>query len=123
MKKIVALTIILYVLAMGTMVIWGFFDKNNKEEQLDSNQTLSPASTMQTPPMTNNQEQANKISLSEVKKHNSPNDCWIIVNDKVYNVTNYLKLHPGGEDLLTAQCGNNATTAFSNQGGRGTGHS
>lgn len=31
-----------------------------------------------------------------VKRHNSEEDCWIIVRGKVYDVTYYLNTHPGG---------------------------
>ena len=32
-------------------------------------------------------------TLNEVKKHNKENDCWIIVKNKVYDVTPFLKYH------------------------------
>lgn len=46
----------------------------------------------------------------------------IIAND-VYNVTNFIASHPGGVDILAAQCGKDANTAFQTQGGTGGTHS
>ncbi len=37
-----------------------------------------------------------KISVSEVAKHASPDDCWIVVNGKVYDLTKFAPDHPGG---------------------------
>lgn len=35
------------------------------------------------------------ISKDEVAKHKTATDCWIIVNGKVYDVSGFLKDHPG----------------------------
>ena len=58
-----------------------------------------------------------KLSLSEVKKHNSMDDCWSIVSGKVYNLTSYVQQHPGGIELISSICGIDGSTAFSNQHG------
>jgi cytochrome b5-like protein/Big-like domain-containing protein len=56
-------------------------------------------------------------TLADVAKHNTPADCWIILNStEVYNVTAYLNLHPAGAGPITPFCGANATTAFNNVG-------
>jgi cytochrome b involved in lipid metabolism len=31
-----------------------------------------------------------------VAKHASPEDCWIVVNGKVYDLTKFAPDHPGG---------------------------
>lgn len=54
------------------------------------------------------------IKSSEVAKHNQSNDCWMIVNDKVYDVTKAISSHPGGPSIL-AGCGKNATEMFFNK--------
>ena len=37
MKKLVAVVIALYFVAMGTMFVWGFIDKQQKEQSLNTN--------------------------------------------------------------------------------------
>ena len=61
------------------------------------------------------------LDATEVAKHNTASDCWLIINNKVYSVASYLSSHPGGVGAITAYCGRDATTAFNTKGG--TGHS
>ncbi|CAH1369193.1 hypothetical protein MTP99_010663 [Tenebrio molitor] len=58
------------------------------------------------------------INLDEVSWHDNPNDCWIIIYDRVYNITDFLDEHPGGGDILLEYAGRDASVAF-----RGSGHS
>ena len=52
------------------------------------------------------------FSMAEVQKHNTEEDCWIIVKDRVYDATEYLELHPGGVDSITINAGDDATEDF-----------
>ncbi|KAL5998424.1 hypothetical protein ACLOJK_009364 [Asimina triloba] len=53
------------------------------------------------------------FSSSEVALHTSKNDCWLIIQGKVYNVTKFLDEHPGGEEVIIQASGNgDATEAF-----------
>ena len=40
------------------------------------------------------------ISLDEVSEHSSWNDGWMVIYDRVYDVTNFLREHPGGEEVI-----------------------
>lgn len=52
------------------------------------------------------------FSISEVKKHNSPDSAWIIVHDHVYDCTPFLKDHPGGSDSILINAGTDCTEEF-----------
>jgi len=52
------------------------------------------------------------FTREEVAEHNKSTDGWIIVDDKVYNVTTWIPLHPGGEKLIIDVLGKDATLAF-----------
>ena len=51
-----------------------------------------------------------------VARHNSEEDCWIIINENVYDVTSYLNSHPGGVGKIMQYAGKDATKAFQQQG-------
>ena len=54
----------------------------------------------------------NLITMDEVKKHNTEEDVWIVINNRVYDCTEYLDLHPGGIDSITINAGADATEDF-----------
>lgn len=43
------------------------------------------------------------ISVAEITKHATPDDCWIVVNGKVYDLTTFAPNHPGGPDSKISQ--------------------
>ncbi|CAE7741551.1 CYB5R4, partial [Symbiodinium microadriaticum] len=52
------------------------------------------------------------ISREELKQHNTQYDCWTALNGKVYNITQYLAYHPGGEPKLMLGAGKDCTALF-----------
>lgn len=51
-------------------------------------------------------------SISEVKKHNSPQSAWIVVHGHIYDCTRFLKDHPGGADSILINAGADCTEEF-----------
>ncbi|CAI7719623.1 cytochrome b5-like heme/steroid binding protein, putative [Plasmodium vivax] len=49
------------------------------------------------------------FTREEVAKHNTSKDAWVIYKNKIYEITYYLLYHPGGEDILAEQAGNDIT--------------
>jgi cytochrome b involved in lipid metabolism len=64
-----------------------------------------------------------KLTIEEVAKHSSRNDCWLIINERVYDITNFIASHPGGI-VIQQGCGKDATMLFETRPmGSGTAHS
>lgn len=55
-------------------------------------------------------------TVAEVKEHNNGKSTWMVIHDKVYDITKFLEEHPGGEEVLLEQAGQDATESFEDVG-------
>ncbi|MFA6460912.1 MAG: cytochrome b5 domain-containing protein [Candidatus Woesearchaeota archaeon] len=60
------------------------------------------------------------LSTSEVAKHNLAADCWMIINNKVYDFTSLTSSHSGGASAILRDCGKDGTQSFATKGGQGS---
>jgi len=51
------------------------------------------------------------FSMDEVNKHNSKNNCWMVIDGKVYDATNYIASGQH-KPIITQGCGVDATVMF-----------
>ncbi|XP_071723510.1 cytochrome B5-like protein [Rutidosis leptorrhynchoides] len=58
-----------------------------------------------------NSKTVNTYNRAEISLHNKRTDCWIIIKEKVYDVTPYVEEHPGGDAIL-AHAGDDSTEGF-----------
>ncbi len=52
------------------------------------------------------------ISPEEIARHNTKDDCWVIIDGRVYDFTSFLADHPGGDWAIAAWSGQNASAVF-----------
>ncbi len=52
------------------------------------------------------------ITREEVARHNSQDNCWIIVSGRVYDITEWAPHHPGGAGIARMYAGKDATSQF-----------
>lgn len=53
------------------------------------------------------------VSRDEVARHNRPNDCWIVIQGVVFDLTPYLPEHPGRKREIDGYCGRDGTHSWS----------
>ena len=53
-----------------------------------------------------------QYTREQVAEHNTAADCWIVVGDRVFDVTRWLERHPGRPAPILALAGKDATAAF-----------
>eukprot|EP00699_Malawimonas_sp_californiana_P002285 EC716876.1.p1 GENE.EC716876.1~~EC716876.1.p1 ORF type:complete len:79 (+),score=17.26 EC716876.1:86-322(+) len=58
---------------------------------------------------------AQQYTLAEVAKHDKEENLWMVIHDKVYDVTKYLHEHPGGSIIMEA-AGKDGTALFEDIG-------
>ncbi|CAA0842544.1 Delta(8)-fatty-acid desaturase 2 [Striga hermonthica] len=52
------------------------------------------------------------ITSEELRRHNVPGDLWISIQGKIYDVTDWSAVHPGGDAPLLNLAGQDVTDAF-----------
>eukprot|EP01083_Nonionella_stella_P236753 831178_1 len=52
-----------------------------------------------------------KYTMEQIKQHNKPNDCWMVLNGHIFDITEYIPYHPGGNEILKAN-GKDGTILF-----------
>ncbi|MFC1752763.1 cytochrome b5 domain-containing protein [Thermoproteota archaeon] len=47
-------------------------------------------------------------TMSDVAEHDSAEDCWILIDGRLYDLTGYIDSHPEGDEMIEG-CGRDAT--------------
>ncbi|QKF93574.1 cytochrome b5-like protein [Fadolivirus algeromassiliense] len=55
-----------------------------------------------------------EYTLDEIATHNTEKSLWLIVNDYIYDVTEFINHHPGGAKPFLNGAGKDVTTYFNN---------
>lgn len=65
---------------------------------------------------------ASTYTLSQVAEHNTPSNCWMVIEGNVYDLTNYLSEHDDKLDIRS-WCGQDATADYNTKAGKNKDHS
>lgn len=78
--------------------------------------TATPSPTP-TPTPTPTEELASEpevvgYTLAQVAQKNSAAECWVAIDGGVYDLTQWIRSHPGGQGAITQLCGTDGTAQF-----------
>ena len=68
-------------------------------------------------PETPSSENSATYTLAEVSAHKDASSCWTVIRTGVYDLTSWIKAHPGGQKAILNICGKDGTAAFVAQHG------
>merc|ERR1712241_370108 len=94
----------------------GLSDKVEPPKSQEVTTTAKPAVTSETkkaaPAKKKKSGGGGGLTMAEVQKHVTKTDCWVVLHDRVLNVTNFLSQHPGGELAILTFAGKDASAEF-----------
>ncbi|KAK0672977.1 cytochrome b5-like heme/steroid binding domain-containing protein [Cercophora samala] len=57
-----------------------------------------------------------ELTYQDVAEHNTKKDLYVVIHDKIYDITKFVDEHPGGEEVLLDVAGQDSTEAFEDVG-------
>lgn len=88
------------------MVAWNVFVNAMKVTATDEQLIDASAASL-----TNNEATLREFSMEEVSRHCTDSSAWLVIDGNVYDVTKFIRAHPGGLRILDG-CGKDATKLF-----------
>jgi ferredoxin-NADP reductase len=58
------------------------------------------------------QAEVSTFATEEIRKHNGATDCWVVLNNDVLNITEFLSRHPAGPQMILNYAGKDITEPF-----------
>jgi len=111
MKKSVGISLFIFFVVITAVLVAGlvFYQNNNINNKNTTSQNTS--------------SEGITLNITEISKHNNINDCYILINNKVYDITSYFGSHPGGDRSMVPYCGKDSTQGYDTKGNRNRSHS
>ena len=53
-----------------------------------------------------------RFTAAEVARHRTPEDCWVSIAGKVYDIGPFIDIHPGDIELMKRYCGKDASGPY-----------
>lgn len=109
MKKILAAIIVLLFIGIGITLFITLRGSNQD--------SYSPTATNDTKSEAATPSPTTSFTMAQVAEHSSAEDCYTAIEGSVYDLSNFVSKHPGGEEAIMSICGKDGTAAFSTQHG------
>ncbi len=113
LKNITLGVFIVFVASIAGIALYSEYKPQSSTNVADNPlDTVSTVSTVGTVPVSNTGAGSVTLTLAEIARHNTRNDCYLIMKDSVYSVAGFIDQHPGGVKKITDMCGKEATKIF-----------
>jgi cytochrome b involved in lipid metabolism len=87
--------IIIFILSILFIIYFFSFYKVHNNNKKDKKEIKTAKQIKE-----NENKNIKYFTEEEVSKHNKRDDCWLIIDGKVYDVTKYIDEHVGGDAIL-----------------------
>ena len=86
-------------------------------QDLEPSQEPSQEQSPEPEPSPTAEETFQGYTLAEVSQRDSAAECWVAIDGGVYDLTEWIRSHPGGSGAILNLCGKDGTTSFTSQHG------
>ena len=123
-QKMTALLIAIIVVGVAAATVafvpkkqMNIVQRPNQNQNATSSQQM-PTQTVTTTQIKNSTEKdASVYTFAQIAEHKDAKSCWTAINGNVYELTAWIKQHPGGSQAILSICGKDGTAAFEGQHG------
>ena len=91
-------------------------DESESDEPAGEN-SEEPQPTQTAEPTQEPEETVNGFTLAQVSERNSAAECWVAIDGGVYDLTQWIRSHPGGSGAILNLCGKDGSASFTSQHG------
>ena len=94
-------------LLMGLVILAGCADNGEVVSMEEESGIVMQYDDTETPTETEviTEETFEGITREQIAENNNANSCWVAWRGEVYDLTGWLRDHPGGADAITPNCG------------------
>ena len=92
-------------------------EEDSRDEEPADEESDEPQPTETAEPTPTPEESVNGYTLAQVSERNSAAECWVAIDGGVYDLTQWIRSHPGGSGAILNLCGKDGTASFSSQHG------
>ena len=88
-----------------------------ENESADDDSAQEPEATEEPSPSPTPEETTVGYTLAQVSQRDSAAECWVAIDGGVYDLTSWIRSHPGGSGAILNLCGKDGTSSFTSQHG------
>ncbi len=92
-------------------------ETESDETESSASPTASATATATPTQSASPTQSAAGYTMAEVAKRNTQTECWVAIDGGVYDLTDWIRQHPGGSGSIRALCGTDGTNQFISQHG------